>query len=84
MEHSAQLNNSLNKTIKEMEIGAIGKITQTTNTTTTNLLVLKTFTGFVCLTDPSKTWDFNDTTNKWKVEILPKGTKITLTVGGGF
>lgn len=44
--------------------------------------IMKTYSEFVLLTNPQTTWDSKVSFNGYKVRILPKGTKITLTIGG--
>lgn len=69
----------------ETQPGDIGRLTQTINGTDGEL-VLRTYNTFVSLTRPDKTWTLNlGLDNKPKIcwgrlILLPKGTRITITV----
>ena len=67
----------------EMKIGDVATILFTDPTTNRpqaygGNTILKDYAGYVSLNDPSSTWDSEP---NFAVEILPRGTQITLTVG---
>ena len=62
--------------VKHMQPGQIGTIKRGKYA---GEVVLKTFNQIVCLRQPDKTWNDPDNCGL-AVELLPKGSKITLTV----
>lgn len=58
------------RSIKEVPIGAFAKIVGT------DAVGLRTYDGFVSLTNPQSTWGMAGGID---LELLPKGTTVTLT-----
>lgn len=65
-----------NVTMQEMLVGDIGILKSGVHR---EEIILKTFSGVVSLTDPNNTWD-SPVPSASSVEILPKGTILTITV----
>ena len=57
----------------------VGQIAEIIDTSYQGDIVLRTYDRIQSLNNPSRSWD-NPTTASVRVKLLPKGSKITLTV----
>lgn len=77
--------NSVHAMCAAMNVGDIGRIIYAPMDSMRDKHLLRTYTGFVLLEDPSRTWIFNsgdkaDAAPSFRVAILPPKSKLVLEV----